>query len=79
MTVEDMLELLKDLPPDMNIAIEIEKDRYMPCCITNSGIIDMIDLEDGEKESVLLLAPCSCTQTDCEIPLDDIHSEERMN
>lgn len=67
MTVEDMKELIKDLPDDMQVYVELN-DALLPVCLIQSEVVNMMatdkEIEMGLPEIMLLLAPCTCDGED---------------
>lgn len=60
MTKKDLLELLKDIPDDMEIYIptsmEFEGQFYTPCQV-DSGV-QIMGMENMQEEEMFILVPC---------------------
>lgn len=81
MIVSDMLELLSDLPLDMEIVVEGKDGSLITVCKLQSEVID-VDFEDDDSEQVLLLMPCTCDTSFLgfdNLRVGDINSNQNLN
>lgn len=72
MTAREMIHMLLELPPDMEIVI-MEDQLIENVCFGSSQEIELTDEETGEKKTVFILSPCYCDQNESdECDFDDI-------
>jgi len=58
MTVREFKQILKKLPPSMEVVLFSGEDELAPACKQNS---ETIEAEvDGKKTRIFLIVPCSC-------------------
>lgn len=58
MTIRSLINYLIGLDPDMEVAILADGEDFLPICEMASDIVEMEDIETGEKEELLVLVPC---------------------
>lgn len=81
MIVSDMLELLYDLPLDMEIVVESKDGSLISVCKLQSEVIDVY-FEEDDSEQVLLLMPCTCDTSPFDfgnLRIGDINSKTNLN
>lgn len=90
MTVKELKKLLKNLPNDMDVFIELPEAVVITACFLKSGAeeihvpvegaedIDPEELEDEDLETmtVFILRPCGCED---EIEEGEINSQPQLN
>lgn len=71
MTVKAMQRLLKKLPPDMEVMMQLNSDSdiIVPVCKQYSEVQEAE--VNGESERILFLVPCSCTVETNEIMVEE--------
>lgn len=70
MTVKELKKILKAIPNDFDIAIEINDYSIMPICPTDSGIVE-IEFNDNKKKAfIFVLRQCSCIPHEDETTLN---------
>lgn len=67
MTAEDLIIILKQLPPDTEILMEMENGDVISPCFADSGVEEMSD-GLGEIDLVYVMCPCHCG-------MEDLHEE----
>lgn len=77
MTIKKSRKLLKGLPSDMEVALELANSSFVPVCEGFSNIIEIEDIRTGDKDFILLLQPCTCENED--IDLSHIDKAETLN
>lgn len=68
MTITEFRKIIKGLPGQMDLAIEIDGDTIEPVC----GITDVMQVQFNdtkEKRFVLVIKPCRCEQEQEEMAL----------
>jgi len=76
MKVSDLKEILSGLPNDMNVVMIMDDDSLITVCKEKSIPITVMNYDEGEEETVLLLLPCGC---DNDLPLGEINSQPELN
>lgn len=78
MKVKDLKNMLKDLPPEMEVVMLMKDDVIITACREMSHVTTLMNDGDNEEETVLLLVPCGCNN-EPEIPLGGINSQPELN
>jgi hypothetical protein len=70
MTVKELKKILKDIPGDFDIAMDMGDESLMPICPTDSHIAQLEFNDSKKKIFVFILCPCSCIPHEDETTLN---------
>jgi hypothetical protein len=59
MTLDFFRKLTRDLPGQMDIAIEVGEESIMPVC-AKTNVVQVKFNDTGEERFVLVIKPCEC-------------------
>lgn len=90
MTVKELKKLIKKLPDDMDVFIDMPDDILITACFVKSEVEEVmipkegfeeveeddLDENDMEKKTVFILRPCGCNE---EMPEGSINSQPELN
>ncbi len=57
MTVKELMKILKKLPKDFDVAIEIDDESIAPIC-EDTDVIKVTFTDDNTEKMILVLRPC---------------------
>lgn len=70
MTAEDLIIILKQLPPDTEVLMETDNGDLISPCYADSAVEEM-ENDEGGIDIIYVLCPCYCGMED----LEDVHEE----
>lgn len=63
MTLKEFRKIIKDLPDNMDIAIEVNGESIEPVC-DKTNVVKVKFNDNGEERFVLIIKPCTCSIED---------------
>lgn len=70
MTVRELKKMLKDIPGEFDIAMDVGEGSLMPICPTDSGVAQLEFNDNKKKIFCFVLVQCSCVPHEDETTLN---------